>query len=212
VLLHLYRSELENRRLAHHDALTGLANRAQNRKQFEKLLIQRQPFLVFCLDLDGFKGVNDRYGHSAGDAILAAVAGRLTQSVRAVDCVARIGGDEFVILLPAITQQEADMIAKRIIANVAAAFDIGLATPVHIGVSIGCACAPDDGDAAEQLLRLADRALYEAKRRGRGIFVRHNALNVVELVPTADADAKMADPDDRERKSGRAALPLRASS
>jgi diguanylate cyclase (GGDEF)-like protein len=171
----------------------------------------RQSFMVFCLDLDGFKDVNDRYGHSAGDAILAEVARRLTDSVRTLDCVARIGGDEFVILLPSITPQEADAVAKRIIAMIASAFDIGLTT-VHIGVSIGCACAPDDGDTVEQLLRSADRALYEAKRRGRGMLVHHGALNVVELVPALDADAAMAKLACRDPRPHHAAPPIQTRS
>ena len=220
VLLNLYHSELENRRLAHHDPLTGLANHAQNRKQFEKLLAglnstpgrASQPFMVFCLDLDGFKDVNDRYGHSAGDAVLAEVARRLNDSIRALDSVARIGGDEFVILLPAITSQEADVIARRIITHVASAFDIGLVAPVHIGVSIGCARAPDDGDTAEQLLRSADRALYEAKRRGRGVLVHHSALNVVELVAAADTDAALANLEYRDLEPHRPLLPIQSRS
>jgi diguanylate cyclase (GGDEF)-like protein len=199
VLLDLHHSERENRRLAQYDLLTGLPNRTFNLNRLDQLLKGlrsahgklRQEFMVFCLDLDGFKNVNDSFGHAAGDAILVAVAQRLRDSVRSLDFISRIGGDEFVILLPAISPDDAANKAERIIASVAAPFDLGLPAPVHIGISIGSACAPSDGETADELLRSADRALYEAKRRGKGIFVAHSALKV-PLAPTADADAKMA--------------------
>jgi diguanylate cyclase len=137
--------------------------------------------------------VNDRYGHAAGDALLVALADRLRDSVRTVDFVSRIGGDEFVILLPAISSAEATDIAKRIIARVEAPFELGLQAPVHVGISIGSACTPDDGKTADALLRSADRAMYEAKRRGKGLFMAHDAFEVepVELAPSADADARV---------------------
>lgn len=194
VLINLHQSERENRRLAQRDVLTGLPNRALNLKHFDQLLaglrsdhgMLRQEFMVFCLDLDGFKDINDSFGHAAGDAVLVAVAQRLRDSVRAVDFVSRIGGDEFVILLPAITPEAAADIAARIIACVSSPFDIGLPAPVRVGVSIGSACAPGDGETTDELLRSADRALYEAKRLGKGIFVAHDALKVA-LAPMADA-------------------------
>jgi diguanylate cyclase (GGDEF)-like protein len=198
ILLGLHHSESENRRLAQHDLLTGLPNRSFNLKRFDQLLSGlyhdgrlRQEFMVFCLDLDGFKSVNDKYGHAAGDAILVAVAGRLRETVRGMDFVSRIGGDEFVILLPAVTHQQAEMIAQRIIDAISIPYDLGVGVPVRIGVSIGCANAPEDGATAEDLLKSADRALYEAKRRGRGVFVAHSALQTPTLVPAIDADAGM---------------------
>jgi diguanylate cyclase (GGDEF)-like protein len=153
--------------------------------------------MVFCLDLDGFKRVNDNLGHAAGDAILVAVARRLRDSVRPLDFVSRVGGDEFVILLPVISSDEAEKVAQRIIASISAPFDLGLPAPAHIGVSIGSACAPADGETADDLLRSADHALYEAKRRGKGNFVAYSAPEVT-LVPTADADTEMAE----RRQSG----------
>ena len=113
ILLDLHHSERNNRQMAHHDLLTGLPNRALNLKLFSKLLeappspkpeSQRAKLTVFCLDLDGFKGVNDGFGHATGDAVLVAVAKRLQASVRDADFVCRLGGDEFVILLPNITE------------------------------------------------------------------------------------------------------------
>jgi diguanylate cyclase (GGDEF)-like protein len=219
VLVHLHHSERENRRLAQHDPLTGLANRALNLQRFDKLLKGlrsahgklRQEFMVFCLDLDGFKELNDSFGHAAGDAVLVEVAHRLRNSVRSPDFISRIGGDEFVILLPMISPEAAKSTAERIIASIAQPFDLGLPTPVHIGISIGSACAPDDGDTADELLRSADRALYEAKRLGKGIFVAQGALKVA-LAPTPDADARMAGLERWETGSDRSLLPFRSKS
>jgi diguanylate cyclase len=210
VLLNLYHSERANRQLAQQDLLTGLPNRAENLKRFDQLLKGlrsghgniREELMVFCLDLDGFKDVNDRYGHAAGDAVLVAVAQRLRGSVRSLDFVSRVGGDEFVILLPAISSKAAADIAERIIVSVSAPYDVGLPAPAHIGISIGGACAPDDGESADELLRSADRALYEAKRRGKGNFVAHGTLPNLELA--ADADARMAGIERRERDRTRA--------
>jgi diguanylate cyclase len=201
-LLDLYKAERENRWLAHHDLLTGLPNRVMKLKRFDELLgeprgisrTEHPPCTVFCLDLDGFKEVNDRFGHATGDAVLVAVAGRLRDSIREVDFLYRIGGDEFVILLPAISSAEAAKVAQRIIERVSEPFEIEN-LPLRIGISVGSACAPNDGETADELLLLADRAMYEAKRRGKGVFVAHGTAmaEIVELAPAADADAAMGD-------------------
>ena len=199
ILLDLHHSERNNRQMAHHDLLTGLPNRALNLKLFAELLAGPSPkagsprakLTVFCLDLDGFKGVNDGLGHATGDAVLVAVAKRLRASVRDADFVCRLGGDEFVILLPDITDNEAAEIAQRIIAQVSEPFEF--AATARVGVSIGLASAPRDGETADELLSAADRAMYDAKRRGRGCFVVHGAeVEVVNLVPSADTDAGLA--------------------
>ncbi len=192
VLLDLHRSEHSNRQMAHHDLLTGLPNRALNQKIFGDLLAgpglnAASPKLtVLCLDLDGFKAVNDEFGHATGDAVLVAVAERLRASVREVDFVCRLGGDEFVILLPDITDDEAISVARRVISRVSEPFEFAHAA--RIGVSIGIAAAPRDGTTADELLSAADRAMYEAKRRGKDGFVIHaSSAEVVSLVPSAEA-------------------------
>ncbi len=117
---------------------------------------------------------------------LVAVAKRLRASVREIDVVCRLGGDEFVILLPDITDDEAASIARRIIAAVSQPFEF--APEARIGVSIGIAAAPRDGNTADELLSAADRAMYEAKRRGKGGFVMHAPeVEGASLVPAADA-------------------------
>jgi diguanylate cyclase (GGDEF)-like protein len=186
--------------MAHHDLLTGLPNRALNRKLFSELLDGPWPvatpsaakLTVFCVDLDNFKSVNDRLGHAAGDAVLIAVAGRLRASVREADVVCRVGGDEFVVLLPDITNSEATDIARRIITRISEPFEF--APAARVGASIGLASAPQDGMTADELLSAADRAMYEAKRRGKGGFVIHASgvdllTEIVPLVPAAQAPA-----------------------
>ena len=139
---------------------------------------------MFCLDLDGFKAVNDELGHASGDAVLAEVAKRLRTSVRDVDFACRLGGGEFVILLPDISNDDAVAIARRIIAHVSEPFEF--VPSARIGVSIGIAAAPRDGNSADELLSAADRAMYEAKRRGKGGFVIHvPVVETVSLVPAA---------------------------
>ena len=194
VLLDLHRSEHSNRQMAHHDLLTGLPNRALNQKLFAELLAgpgtdatsSNSKLTVFCLDLDGFKAVNDGLGHATGDAVLVAVAERLRAGIREVDFACRLGGDEFVILLPDIADDKAIAVARRIISRVSEPFEF--APAARIGVTIGIAAAPRDGTTADELLSAADRAMYEAKRRGKGGFVIHApGVEAVSLVPSADA-------------------------
>jgi diguanylate cyclase (GGDEF)-like protein len=202
LLLDLLHSENTNLRLASYDALTGLPNRMMKSKRLDRLLSEkvshsqdgRQPFTVFWLDLDGFKTINDRFGHAAGDHVLVAVANRLRDVVRGDDTIFRVGGDEFVVLLPTAAANEADAFASRVIERISEPFDLGFEAPFKIGVSIGSACFPRDGDTADALLLAADTAMYEAKRRGKGFYVAHrfDPCEVVSLAPAPDADARMA--------------------
>jgi diguanylate cyclase (GGDEF)-like protein/PAS domain S-box-containing protein len=157
--------------LAHHDALTELPNRTLFCDGLDQTL-QRGATraAVLSLDLDGFKGVNDRYGHPAGDALLVAVAQRLRAVVEGGDQIARFGGDEFVILDTTYTDQaDVEALAQHIIRALSAPFLIA-GDDVTVGVSIGIAFAPTDGETASALIKSADAALYRAKGDGRGTF------------------------------------------
>jgi diguanylate cyclase (GGDEF)-like protein/PAS domain S-box-containing protein len=160
-------------RLAHHDALTGLPNRAlfHDRIGLGLARVKRGDTLALhCLDLDRFKSVNDTLGHPVGDALLKAVAQRLKTTIRDTDTVARLGGDEFAVIQVAPkTTEEVELVAKRIISELSKPFVLGENT-VSIGTSIGIAMAPSDGRDAEQLMMNADMALYRTKSVGRGTF------------------------------------------
>ncbi|MBU4529396.1 MAG: EAL domain-containing protein [Hoeflea sp.] len=159
--------------LAHHDSLTGLANRVLLRERLDEELKRSQRgngFAVLCLDLDGFKAVNDIHGHAAGDELLKSVGERLQDCVRETDLVARLGGDEFAILQASVEQPaDATLLAERIGAAISAPFNLGH-DEVTIGGSIGIAFAPKDGSEPDQLLGNADLALYHVKGNGRGNY------------------------------------------
>ncbi|HWV18092.1 MAG TPA: diguanylate cyclase [Rhodocyclaceae bacterium] len=157
---------------AHHDTLTGLANsrllhaRLEHNMQIAQRVARR--FAVLFLDLDHFKAVNDHFGHARGDELLKEVARRLARSLRNEDTLARIGGDEFVVLLEnAATPTD----AQRVIDDITAQFPCIVAddkASVEVGISIGLAFYPADGNTAATLLGKADHAMYEVKRHHRG--------------------------------------------
>jgi diguanylate cyclase (GGDEF)-like protein len=157
--------------MAHHDPLTRLPNRVlfhERLVQSVQLAARGTACAVLCLDLDGFKEVNDTMGHAAGDDLLCEVADRLRHCVRDSDFVARLGGDEFAVIQPAFHQIDAGAtLAARIIQAIGSPYAIR-GEPVVIGVSIGIAVSPGDGLDAELLLKHADIALYRAKADGRG--------------------------------------------
>lgn len=201
VLLNLFLSERKNRRLANYDSLTGLPNRVLKRQRFERLLrgadaAGHQPLTVFCLDLDGFKSANDRFGHAAGDAVLVSVAERLRSSVREQDQVFRVGGDEFVVLLPGTRTDDAAPVAQRIIGAIGEPFELAGHGRLDIGVSIGAATFPEDGATVDDLLRAADIAMYQAKRQGKGRFVA-SSLTGSAARPPAPATPNLAPPSRR---------------
>jgi diguanylate cyclase (GGDEF)-like protein len=156
--------------LAHVDAVTGLSNRHHFRLVLDEALtrLSGHPFAILCLDLDRFKTVNDALGHDVGDLLLTLVGQRLTAVSRQGDMVARLGGDEFaMVLMDVADPQEVQRIADRVLATLCTSVDIeGLTVPM--GVSVGIALAPRDGDQPDQLLKNADLALYGAKAGGRG--------------------------------------------
>jgi diguanylate cyclase (GGDEF)-like protein len=168
------RSEVKIEYMAHHDALTGLANRVLLNERLEQALGRRihceELVAVHHLDLDQFKAVNDTFGHPAGDKLLKIVADRLRGIVRESDTIARMGGDEFVIVQAPITDPAAaTSLAQRAIALMSEPFELDGHQAV-IGASVGIAVGPGDGLRPDRLLRNADLALYRAKGDGRGTF------------------------------------------
>lgn len=127
-------------------------------------------------DLDGFKEINDAMGHKAGDAVLREVAGRLSRSVRSADTVARIGGDEFVILLTDLDHAEkAEQLAAKLVTVLAEPLLID-GTTVQVTVSIGIVTFPGEGVSEETLMQFADEAMYRAKQRGKNRIEVYNKL------------------------------------
>jgi diguanylate cyclase (GGDEF)-like protein len=173
------RAEQEIVRLAHHDALTGLANRNLLHGRIEEAISRANRygdgFAVLCVDLDRFKTVNDTLGHSVGDELLRQLAERLTACARDLDTVARVGGDEFVVLQTSVNRmEEASVLASRIQQRVCEPYRVA-GNHMTIGISIGIAFAPQDGMDVDRLLGNADLALYRAKAGGRNIFCFFNA-------------------------------------
>ena len=160
--------------LARIDPLTGLANRLMLRERLsaslDRLNRYGEPFAVLLLDLDRFKPINDTLGHAVGDALLEKVADRLRSAVRSADTVARIGGDEFVVIQAAAGRpEEVSILARRLVDLIGRTYIID-GQLLTIGASVGAALAPQDGTEAERLLKHADLALYRAKLDGRGTF------------------------------------------
>lgn len=162
------RAQARIRHFANHDALTGLPSlrlaRDRLRMAIEGARRESRLAALLFVDLDGFKAVNDGYGHEAGDRVLKDVAARLERSVRQTDTVARIGGDEFLMILPGLkTASEAEQLGDKAIAALSEPVAWG-ETSLHVGASIGIALYPRDGVDGRQLLRLADQAMYRVKR------------------------------------------------
>ncbi|AWU94444.1 GGDEF-domain containing protein [Azospirillum ramasamyi] len=161
-------------RQAHFDELTGLANRLLTRDRLEQAILNSRrsqlPSALLFIDLDNFKNVNDTLGHEAGDTLLREAATRLSASIRQGDTLARMGGDEFLIVLPGIAGNVAARgIAERVLESFAPPFRI-CGQDHYVTASIGIALYPSDGGDGPELLRNADLALYRAKERGRNRY------------------------------------------
>ncbi|MFN7710005.1 MAG: diguanylate cyclase domain-containing protein [Holosporales bacterium] len=161
--------------LANHDGLTGLANRnsftSQLSEACKRFSEHQEGFALLFLDLDGFKGVNDTFGHDVGDQLLKYVAKQLRQSVRDSDSVARLGGDEFVVLIHGMhTTEDITPIAERIVAALHDQISFQGQT-LQYGCSIGIALCPDHGTTPEALMLIADETMYKAKKAGKGRFI-----------------------------------------
>jgi diguanylate cyclase (GGDEF)-like protein/PAS domain S-box-containing protein len=179
-------SEETIRHLAYHDALTDLPNRALFADRLTVALAQarrtRQPVAVMFLDIDRFKLINDTLGHVVGDDLLKQVGSELSALVREGDTVARVGGDEFTLLLTGIDEDETvSMIARRILETVRQPRTLA-EQELRVTTSLGVAMFPDDGETAESLLRHADTAMYRAKQQGRDNFQTYNPSMSLEIV------------------------------
>lgn len=164
--------------LAQHDALTGILNR----QGMDDALMQITPssdrkMALISIDLDGFKDVNDKHGHGAGDVLLIEVAKRMTTQLRPEDLLARMGGDEFMAVVRGMAPDHVGPLADRLIAAVSRhPFTLEDGTVVRVGASIGFACLPEDAVNTVELRLRADQALYAAKRAGKGVGRRYGAL------------------------------------
>jgi diguanylate cyclase (GGDEF)-like protein len=154
-----------------HDALTGLPNRAHFQKRLRQVVIYDRPFAVLYLDFDGFKAVNDSYGHAVGDALLIAIGARLGECMRPGDLVARLGGDEFAVLLEEVSEVNgAVQVAERLKGVFKASVQIGNHT-LYCTTSIGIVMGNGGRTSAENVLRDADIAMYRAKVSGKAQHV-----------------------------------------
>lgn len=183
------RKAIENRmaHMAQHDTLTGLPNRALFDDRLKQAIVQanrnRGRLALLYVDLDHFKPVNDTLGHAVGDVLLKAVAQRMHDSVRASDTVARIGGDEFVVLLSAVHDgTDALAVAEKIRQALNQSFEVVAGKMVHISSSTGVAIYPDHGKDEIELSKNAEMAMYRSKQQGRD--------QVVLFAPLVSADPK----------------------
>lgn len=183
------RAREEALRLSRYDSLTGLHSRDFFLAEIEQEILRAgrsgRPFAMLMFDLDGLKAANDRFGHASGDTLLRAVADTLRGDIRVTDVAARWGGDEFVLLLPETDLTGAMLVADKV------RIDIGrLALPhdglvIRTSASIGLVTYPEDGKSSTELMRRADLAMYEAKRRGRDQVVRFAREAKQEAGPVA---------------------------
>jgi diguanylate cyclase len=161
--------------LAHSDPLTGLYNRRGLNAALSAVLPHATPqhsVAMYMMDLDGFKPVNDQHGHDVGDELLERIAQRLRDTVRATDIVARVGGDEFVVVATGLhSERQAVELGDKLVAAFKKPFKLKRHT-CNVGVTIGFVLAPEDGQEALALTKLADAAMYTGKQRGKGALVR----------------------------------------
>jgi diguanylate cyclase (GGDEF)-like protein len=177
------RAQLDDRYLAQHDSLTGLPNRLLLLDRLEQALArsrrENKVLALLFLDLDNFKTINDTHGHAVGDALLRSVASRLSSCVRKSDTVARIGGDEFMLVLPEVSHVDD---VNRFAAKVLDAFKkpcIVGGREEYVSASIGISLLPTDGDTVDALLRAADAAMYRAKKLGGDAYEFHSRPSAV---------------------------------
>lgn len=181
-------AEQQLRHLSETDALTGLANRRafdqQLRKEFQRFLRYRHPFSIVMVDIDWFKRINDTYGHPAGDHVLTEFAWRLRDHIRKTDILARIGGEEFAIMMPETYPLEAKKrteLLQQIINTIPFQIAGSNDSPLMITASFGISCVADNDQQADAPLIRADTALYKAKNNGRNQVMLFNDENLLTL-------------------------------
>jgi len=188
------RFEAKIEHMAHHDGLTDLPNRVLlgERMKWALARVRRGERLAFhLLDLDGFKAINDAFGHPIGDELLKAVAERLRGILRETDTIARMGGDEFAIVQVGTENDEVvTSLARRLIDVISKPYEIR-GQHMSVGASIGIALAPADGDTADQLIKNADLALYQAKAQGRGTYCSYDKELSVSIQPRQSLEADL---------------------
>jgi diguanylate cyclase (GGDEF)-like protein/PAS domain S-box-containing protein len=194
--------EEETAYLAHHDALTGLANRAYFSIRLHETLAHAMRHslsaALMLLDLDRFKQVNDNHGHDTGDLLLKEVGARLLASVRETDVVARLGGDEFVILQANTSSEGSAVLARKIIDVMAQPVKVGDVT-INTGASIGIALFPADAEDASELVKNADTAMYRAKSSGRGKYECYSETVRAEPLAAMAREALLREAVDRRQ-------------
>jgi diguanylate cyclase (GGDEF)-like protein/PAS domain S-box-containing protein len=189
--------------MAHHDALTGLPNRVLLRDRIQQAIAQAHragsQLAVLFLDLDRFKNINDSLGHQLGDRLLQSVASRILVCVREGDTVSRVGGDEFVIVIPGIgATSDASAVASKMLEVLATAFHLH-GNDLHVAASIGISLYPADGSDAETLMRNADTAMYHAKDSGRAnyqFFTQHMNVQAQQRLTLENALRRGLDNDE----------------
>jgi len=167
-------SYLELKKLAYVDELTGLANRRYLDERLEQLTASvsiNTQLALFIIDLNGFKRINDTFGHLAGDEVLAEVASRLINVTKQEDILSRLGGDEFAIVINGITQYEITQTCERLLKLCLEPILLETGDEVAFGMSIGVACYPDDAGTVKTLFQLADQAMYQAKQNQTGASI-----------------------------------------
>jgi diguanylate cyclase (GGDEF)-like protein len=166
--------EADRQRIEHlalHDVLTGLPNRASFNQHLSETVGAKSPFAVLFIDIDGFKPVNDNFGHDIGDMVLIAIAQRLKDAVQNGGFIARLGGDEFVVILHKVdTQDDIEKVGRLILQKIGAPMNCG-GNDCKVGASIGAASYPVHGQDEERILNAADNAMYQAKRAGKNRVV-----------------------------------------
>ncbi|WP_185806960.1 sensor domain-containing diguanylate cyclase [Bacillus salinus] len=177
--------EIELKQLAYYDEITDLPNRKLLNRHIEKALARSKRhnhnFTIMFIDIDDFKKVNDTQGHDAGDILLKKIARRLIECIREEDLIARIGGDEFVLVFEETCKTDIEVIAQRILDYVALPYNIN-GEEAKISLSIGISMYPDDGENKETLIIHADKAMYSAKNNGKNNFKIYSSdLDDMEL-------------------------------